>query len=369
MSKRLIILNKNHTIEIIKEKKFRYSNKMKYILIPIIEYGIDSYIMLKPNKFMNFTKAEIEIEMAFKVFIDGESTEFYFPIINKEVFSIIELYNYLHSLNRYSYFNDIMGFIINDVIEILTITKFKITLFNNKDIIYEKDIENEYENYEDELYGDGNGPILKIYNLLKDIYTLKDKDIYKKYLFLSEDKNEWKIEENFYKKNENSIIGIDLYNSSSIYFMTALELAFIKNELDSIYSSMYVMDLSDKYQMDDSKYINPRVFEIEYIENDDLPYYNEYEVRFYNIQNIMEYLIYLNMISILLQFIYQEAILDFDTTTEINIYIYLEIKLYNVEKMIKLKLTSGRIISFNQILEKLKKEVNKNIYEYRTIRR
>lgn len=143
-----IILNSDHTFKLSKNLQksiMKYYDLIKYILIPISN-STDSFIIQKPNKYMKiFHHATVQIEFIVieKSFILEDYGEKISNVnlVSKEFTSLLEFYQYLHSLNRIRYFNKISNSNESAIYDIIDFSKFQITIYDKENkVVYKKDM-------------------------------------------------------------------------------------------------------------------------------------------------------------------------------------------------------------------------------------
>lgn len=339
--KKIILLNKDHSIQIVKENKFKYNKNIKYVLIPIVEFDINSYLMLKPNKYMEFTKASVEISMIYTN-VDIYNDEFYrdeFPKQKKEFTSLIEFYNYIHTIDRLSYINHIINcqFSYEKNLEIMNIKEINIILYNNKDIIYKLNFINELSIEFEEVMDES---IKDIKSIIKDIYKCKNKDLSEKILYISDHNNQWALKDDI---KEDGIYTINLFHTNLLYFLDKNTITFLNKSIQSIFVSHYLIDLSDEY----ADILDFKSFIRNYDEDDEFEY-DYFTILLYSINDYIEYFLYIDYINMMLRFIFEYIIFS-ETKSDFDIYFYIKIYLKN-RKEIKVKFNKDTLYNLKDII-------------------
>lgn len=270
-----ILLLKDNSIRIV-EKSLRkdihkYEDKIEYMLVQVgNENG--SFILHKINKFIgNFTKAVISfspIVLRHSYIIEDELKYEQLPAVVKEIFSIEELLQYLHSLNRMRYCNKISNSNESFEYDLIEFISFDMLLYNDKNIIYESHVHEHL------------GP-LDILNRIKRVY----KPITKLNKLLRITNHDWKLVTSM---KDNDVIGIPLEYTKSYQFLSGREYDIITSTIKDMYCSSIIY--------------NPNVDTIEegyeYIDYISEYLLNSGTVRFHDIwthiiNDYLEYIIYL----------------------------------------------------------------------------
>lgn len=316
--KKVIILNKNKSTEVVKEKNFKYEKEVEYILIPLNSYELhDTFLCIKANKYMNFDNAKIEIKLANAV-NDTECEEYsdlsLFNDLNIETSSIIELYNYIHSINKLEYFNDIINANLENLTQrAIDILAFKIKLYKHDQCIFEY-IFNRLDNSDDILdeeniaydLGMIDYGFTSLFKGIKNIYeTISDA------LFINKKTNKWSFDDDKYY---NCICGIMLFHTHTSYFVSPTEyFEFCKipdqtiiMQLD-ILAGIGIPNLKDFTYVDDID---------EYISEEDCEYYESLEI-YHNRKTMLEFLVYAHFLynAISLSYSMDIGIGDFNPVT------------------------------------------------------
>lgn len=319
--KNIILLMKDNTISLVNDKKFHCTNNIKYVIIPIIEYNANTYLMIKANQYMNFTKAVVKINLTYKWrdFCESSSDiDNNFAHIEKEYTNIIEFYNALHSLNRYVYANTMLKSCSNwEYCSFIDAPIFSITLYDNKRVLYTKTI---YTSS-----GDSDN-LINILSNIKDIYNPKANTINKdEHLMILN--NRWKISA---ENNKDAIYGIRLYNTDSIYFMDYKKYA-VFSDISFFSLSMNVMGALDKKHI-----VKNRNISEDDIENGEM--YEEYiYIASHPAKNdAIEYFSYVNLIYTIFLLIFERFVFEVDANTCecFDLYTFIDMSSgYNFDKI------------------------------------
>lgn len=224
-----ILLKKDKSVETLKVDKRLPLNECSYILVPIMEFDVGTFVAFEPDKIWNkISKVVITFEMAI-IKADGENEKALSIQIcnslNKECYSLYDTVNYLHSLNRLFYINTFCYG--NEFGEYTNIefTKFQITAFDKKDILYEYSFDGKSDKKK------SPEDILKKIKLFYNPTFPMDTD----YLYISN--NKWDIKKNI--KNVNAIYGVGLPDTKSIIFLEYQILTLFQN-IKSLFSGSYL---------------------------------------------------------------------------------------------------------------------------------
>lgn len=291
MSK-LIILNNDKSISTCKEKNFKYSKKMDTILIPMTMEGLlDGFIPIHANKYMNFTKAEINTQVS-KTFEDDDYEEEEienFPIGEYTTTSLIELYNYLHSFRKLAFANVILSSNLEsgNVAQFIIIT-VDIKLFDNEKCIYEF----HYNALEDDE--SFSVEQLEIYRF---IFDYKKGDL----LRLNLNTKRWGYTDKQKSGNVNIIYGRLLYYTI-IYIFENIESRISYKGTMSL--DIFSINYRTKGECGPNKYITDREVFDEYIYND-LEVYDIFPISYMS-QSIIFYeiMIYFHYLTIIINIVY-----------------------------------------------------------------
>ncbi len=238
---KLIILYKDGSISIIKEKRFKYNKKMKYVLVPINSYDIENtFICLYANKYMDFEKAEIEVDMLIARYDDYDKDEITdtnpLTMGNISTTSVIDFYNYLHSLYKIELFNNIINANMENPNQInIDLLNFKVRLFENGETLFEfsNNRIDEYSDEPEEFETVIDVDFYAIHKKLEKIYKPINSDmLYNETLAIDYSKKKWVMKKKF-KPNENYIWGIALDTTHSMYFMRSEELSAYDTKFNS----------------------------------------------------------------------------------------------------------------------------------------
>lgn len=236
--KECLFLFKDHSFTTVKKKfqkkLMQHVDDIKYILIPIDERET-AYILHKPLSFMlHFHKAVISYESVVvqHSYIMDNFGQCYTPMhkITKEVSSIVELFQYLHSIDRLSFCNKLSS--SNDSLnsEMIDFTYFNLELFDRNGKCFHKekmDLTNQNGNF---------GPreiLLKIKNVYNPINTFyKEDDI----LTIDSKSNTWDRINHLKMRYEECVVGINLPLTRSFSLLPSDIFQFMKSSIKSVYS-------------------------------------------------------------------------------------------------------------------------------------
>ena len=236
--KECLFLFKDHTSSMVKKKIQKKLNKfiddIKYILIPI-DNEETAYILHKPASFMRyFHRAVISYESVIiqHSYIMETFGQYYTPMnkITKEVTSIIELFQYLHSIDRLSFCNKIAS--SNDSLnsEVIDFTYFNLEIFDRDNkCIYKENMDLTNQN--------GNFGPREILLKLKDVYNPVG-DFYKDDIILIIDSksNTWDKVEHIKMEYRDSIVGVSLPLTRSFALLPSGIFQYMKSTIKSVYS-------------------------------------------------------------------------------------------------------------------------------------
>jgi hypothetical protein len=231
MNNRPILLFKDNSLSqysnLSKKKLVKNKDNIKYLLIPII--GNDNlYIMHKFKDYMTeFTHAHISFTSVVirhsHINEDGDTVYKILSSVDKEIYTIEEFLQYLHSLNRMKYINKLSDSIESYEFDIVEFIDFNLTIYKKDDILHE------YH------FNDHLGPV-DILNRLKRIFrpiNIKDK-----YLYLNFYDDVWKFDSKL--KINNSLIGIPLYSTSSYQILVGDMVDILQSIIKDIYCSSVI---------------------------------------------------------------------------------------------------------------------------------
>ena len=243
------LLLKDNTIRTCKKVLQKEINKfhkaIQYILTPIGDTN-NSYIIHKVKDYMlNFTRAEVSFTPLIirnSYIIENETSYKLLPTVYKELTSLEELLQYLHSLNRIRYCNKISNSNESSEYDITEFISFDIVIYHNKDIIYEK-------HFKDQL-----GPI-DILERIKDIYNPIVKE--DKVLNIRDEK--WSIDKSPMKGS--NLLGIPLLYTKSYQFFSIDILEILTSTIRDVYcASMIYNPNIDEVDIIDADYISEYLF-------------------------------------------------------------------------------------------------------------
>jgi hypothetical protein len=270
----IILLNKDGSIKVTKKEKNIFKYNPKYILIPISCTDNISFIMIKNKKLLDFTYANVKINMVYNLNYDEE--EIYFNTIEKSISSIVEFINFIHSINRIDYMNTILNYTLTDDAMHIKISEISISLFKDNDNILSlklKDFDNNYQ----------------IIGYLKDVYEPVNNNLIvdsEYYDYVSIKDNKWKFTN---KLIPGSIIGLNLALSQSIYFINCEEFKYIKNHIKNISYNGYIFNIKE---------INELIRDEDLFESEETNFenycYRSINGNFRGVEGTIEFLMYIN---------------------------------------------------------------------------
>lgn len=121
----------------LKEELLERYEKIELLLIPVIDYGIDGWIPIKPNPLLEDIAHCTIIYRIIVRYLDYHENFFLKEKVkkmSKECSSIIELYNFLHGLDKMDYANSILSTNIEGAYDTfcIDIDRFEIEILNKK---------------------------------------------------------------------------------------------------------------------------------------------------------------------------------------------------------------------------------------------
>lgn len=347
---RSIILFSDGDLEMTKKLQKQIKNKfnlIQYILVPVDD-SIDSYILLKPNRFMaQFAKAHVSFETVIehKSYIDENSSN-HFDVLNtidRDLDDLTRLIQYLHSLNRIRYVNKLSNSNESAVYEITEFTKFMIDVYDTNDnIIFKKHLSLTSEK--------GHFGAIEILEKISSLYhPIQYSDIDENLNFLHINSNSWEFK--CKAKSSDGVYGYMLPYTKSITFFDKTSIEMISNIIFSTYVYTITYDKKDSEYIDDIAYpFSSLPFEEVQSLKDTCP------VRFQDlwcneIEYFIEYITYLEYIYTQIGFIsemndfgkYTESYVS-ETTIDITSYIGTSIHHFTVE------CSTNKVISIKHIL-------------------
>lgn len=220
MSKKIMILYSDGSVESKKEKDITGTDiKLADFFLISISPENESYTIIKPSKYLKFTKAIVEYQLCM-FHSEDDYDDVNFVTLNPvrcEVTSICDLIGLLNSIDRLGITNYMLNpDCIADWGCSIGVDYFQIKLFDDDRIIYDSYYE---------IKG-VNSPIFDAYQVVKhfkDIYTntivssyyVKNKKLY---LYTEDNKVYWKLNRDF---DDYALIGIMLPTSNTITFLTS----------------------------------------------------------------------------------------------------------------------------------------------------
>jgi len=133
MSNKLILLNKDTTVNVVSQDKKFDKSDVDYILVPI--NGFHTHILAKPTKYMWFSRAEVIYRISTEVDdVEGEEhLEENYSEIRKDIDNYIELINLIHSILRIHYATEFGNNFYQDSVYLhmfLYVSYLEITLYD-----------------------------------------------------------------------------------------------------------------------------------------------------------------------------------------------------------------------------------------------
>lgn len=315
--KNLIVLYKDHTIQIQSPDKFKYHKSMKYILSPELSYRTNGFMMLKPNEYMNFTKANIKVTLQYRWY-DYGNDEYYsstFNKMNKDYNNLIDFYDALHSLYRMYYVDFIMSTASNyETFNMVDLKEIEITLYDKKEVSYHKHID--YSNNTKITKDSSELLLLQMLMKIEDIFDLRDEELKTHKLLVMDYQNMmWDIRSDIH--NSKLIYGMRLFRTRTIYFMEDNIISCLDNIGKALIDEK-VIDVTHDYSVKNFQFIKEE-------EVNDFDVYEDYIYHIdFSYNDIIEYIlylpmVYLNILLIYSKFIFEDTDLNFDIITHIVI--------------------------------------------------
>lgn len=360
--RKIIILNKDHSIEMVKRVKNKILDKCEYLLVPIEEYDIGSFVMLKPNKYLSkFEYAKVSFSSIItKEYQDidfdhaKERNIYTLDTVSKTLYSLVEFINYMHSLNKLVYINSLANAgEFEASVSSIKFSYFNIEIYDKKDLIYS--VKLEYPEYQN-LYPDNilyMPQIKKLYDpIIQDEengYTRKD--------YIRIKNNKWKFKSNF---TDDGIYGVSLFKTKSIYF-TVPEVFQVFDLCKTLYCGNFQYnshDYENHYSIEEIAKEWPEIYE-----DTDLPDtygFRTYDVWYSDTSSMIEYIIHLKCIYFILG-----AMTEYETfqnyTGKITSYSALEIEpKYYIDHEIRFEFGSENILTIDEFIKRLLKEFQIN---------
>ena len=279
---KLIFLMKDYSVIESNNIEKHYKN-IQFILFPADE-ELNTYILVEPNQYMlKMKKAKIIIEsVAERCGYDYRDHHHPIGRIEKFVYTYPELIQYLFSIDKIKYYNNIM--MMSDVSDIPPYMKmmfcfFSVRLYdNNNHIIFKKKINVGEEVELSEIYiSKIFGPV-NILNNISDIY-FQELSLFKEHISIDPNYMKWDFGHSKFKY---SLCAYWLDETNSITFFYKDDLKKL-DKISSLYASSNIFR---------SKYANP-----------DIVTWNlsEYDLLYVESQHVVEYIIYLPYINLIMK--------------------------------------------------------------------
>ena len=336
----IVLLNKNKEVKIINKESDIMNYKPEHILIPMIEYDTNTFIMIKPKKkLLNFTNIEIEVGLQLKSNInitqseDCEAIELF--TLKKSFTNIVEFINFIHSIDRIDYVNYILNSEAFYEYELIDVKYISIIVFNDNKIIYKYSFISSYEcNYENK----SNCYFVSL--KLEELYEPSNNHF--RDMFINIKNNKWSIDE---KPYVDSIIGINLLVSQSVYFIEYDILHLFKNKQLEV--NLYVFNKTD-VELHNYNYLDIDKL----IEDDAMEIYFNRSLIQKDIFLIIEFLLYIKLSYVIIMMLYNKIHYNvYDDGFDMYLNILLKDKKSNSD--ININILKDDIPSFNKIVEKM----------------
>lgn len=292
MQNNIILLNKDGSVKVTKKEKNIFKYNPKFILIPMSCTDNISFIIIKNKKLLDFTYVDVKINMLYNLNYDEE--EIYFNTIEKRIYNIVDFINFIHSMNRIDYVNTIMNYTITDNNMHINISEITIKLFKDNDIIYSLNLKEFDNNYQ-------------VIGYLKDIYEPINNNLvidreYYDYIVIKDDK--WKFTN---KPPSNSIIGLNLAISQSIYFITSDEFTDMKNNIKNISYNGHIFNINEIGNLIEDE----DLFESEETNFENYSHYNLCG-NLQGLEGVIEFLLYIKYLYNTLLLLYNDILFGYD---------------------------------------------------------
>lgn len=222
-SKKLILFLKDNRCEYVTKWKNSYAEETEFIGVPIT--GRNSYLMLKPSKYMNFKRAEITFRISYVC--GGDDVGDFYNIgdmVTKECDNFIDFFNVMHTINRIDVYKLLMkgncNYIYEDASSI-QLDYFEIKLYDKNNLLtYSKFVS------EEDLFSG--------FITYESTFILPLKDVYHPYFgglgkdFITIKNGKWKIVEKMSSSDPNKVYGIPLPYTYSFIFLNQEEVESLK---------------------------------------------------------------------------------------------------------------------------------------------
>lgn len=312
----IILLNKDHSVDYVKESKFKYNKDIKHLLIPMTTFDTNTFIPVKCNKYMKFDKAIIEVQLVYNYLDYSNEYDIYNSNIvytKKEFTSIIDLYNFINSIDKLYYINELLN--LNYGTELLSsidICSYNISLYKNGKCTYHSS-----DSYDTEG-GVGYYTIRKAMSNISDLYNNFMKYSTDNMIYIND--KSWKITD---KCIGNGIYGLHFELVNSIYFITP-EVFDFTNEISQIKFFHYIINLDDTALLNELKIR-------EKLEDGDVDYYTDISFSVSNLKYIFEKIIYFKFFYTCVLMIYNDIIFNVNPHHDkgFDIWSLLSFKYYN----------------------------------------
>lgn len=245
--RKVITLTYDGNVKMIDDINIDYNNIFA-ILVPLCGYDIHSYMYIEIFKKNIFAKAFLDYQAVVNFWKDGD-VEYTVPLMEekKEIVSVIDLYNFLYTFNKYECTQSFESVFINsDIPESYTISVnyFHLILETiNEDICFELHITDNEPN---------SSRYIKLQNAIRKLFNNGDSDIfsYSKPKFLRIDKNCWSIE-NRSSLRPSDLIGFGSIMTDNVLFMTYRDYLDVGYVVKSMSVQIFVFENSALYEIKD----------------------------------------------------------------------------------------------------------------------
>lgn len=253
-----ILLLKDKSIVLSNDIRNYYS-EIEFILFPC-DLELNTYLLHEKNRYMcEMIRAEVSME-SILYYLDEERVEHITPITKtkKKLNSYLEMIQYLFSLDKIKYFNEIIRDSDYDDLppyEIIEFCYFKIKIYDKREkILYKKEISLEEKIKHHKIYMNEFFEPDNILSNIRDIY-FPELSLFKDYLSIDVDQFVWDMGDRGYKY---SLCGIFFERTNSISFFSYEDILYLKR-IHSIYSIGTVFERTENIE-DVKECKNPQEF-------------------------------------------------------------------------------------------------------------
>lgn len=260
----------------------KYYKAIQFILFPC-DPELGTYLLMEPNQYMvKMKKAKIIIESVAER-CGYDYRDHYHPIgrIEKIVYTYEELIQYLFSIEKTKYFNNVM--LMSDVEDIPPYMKimfcfFSIRLYDEKNkVIFKKKINvgeevTLSEIYISKIFGVGN-----ILNNIRDVY-FQEVSLFKEHISIDPIKNRWDLGHDDY-----------MYALCMYWFDDTCSVRF------------FYKDQINKFEKIQTLYAQSSTFKADYTDGIVMWNYPEYDLLYVEPHHAIEYITYLPYINLVMK--------------------------------------------------------------------